>query len=280
MTNPEMPSADHIRVLVLGAHPDDPEFHAGGLIAEHCRRGNTVKLVSVTNGAAGHHERSPGELASLRRNEAAAAGATVRCTYETWDFPDGRLQPTVEVRERIIAEIREFKPDLILTHRTNDYHPDHRAVGQAVQDASYLVTVPLIVPDVPSLRKDPVVAYMVDLFTKPCPMDPDVVFDIAEHLDTVVGMLACQQSQVYEWLPYNMGMLDDVPADSNARLSWLRRWYESLIRDRADRFRGALHEAYGVERGDAVQFIEVYEISEYAGSLDDARRRQLFPNLP
>ena len=56
----------------------------------------------------------------------------------------------------IIREIRDFQPDLVLTHRPCDYHPDHRAVGQCVQDASYMVTVPHIVPDVQALRKDPV----------------------------------------------------------------------------------------------------------------------------
>lgn len=265
------------RVLVLGAHPDDPEFHAGGLIAEHCRSGSSVKLVSVTNGAGGHHELAPTELAKLRRDEATAAGAVVGCEYVTWDFPDGRLQPTIEVRERIIAEIRQFRPDLILTHRTNDYHPDHRAVGQAVQDASYLVTVPLVVPDVPALRRDPVVAYMVDLFTKPCPLQADVVLDITDHLGTIVQMLACQESQVFEWLPFNQGILDEVPENKTDRMNWLRNWYESDIRNRSDRFREALCQSYGEDRGREIQFVEVYEISEYASELSDSQLDRLFP---
>lgn len=265
------------RVLVLGAHPDDPEYHAGGLIAEHAAAGSMVKLVSVTNGAAGHHQLQPNELANTRRREAAAAGAVVGCEYETWDFPDGRLQPTIEVRERIISEIRQFKPDLILTHRTNDYHPDHRAVGQAVQDASYLVTVPLVVPEVQVLDRDPVVAYMVDLFTKPCPMQPDVVLDITSHIDTIVNMLACQSSQVFEWLPYNQGIIADVPAANPERMHWLKSWYQRQINQRADRFRNAINTSYGKD-GSEIQFIEIYEISEYASDLAEADRRRLFPN--
>lgn len=265
------------RVLVLGAHPDDPEFHAGGLIAEHAAAESTVKLVSVTNGAAGHHRLQPPELAVVRKREAAAAGAVVGCQYETWEFPDGRLQPTIEVRERIITEIRQFKPDLILTHRTNDYHPDHRAVGQAVQDASYLVTVPLVVPEVKALHRDPVVAYMVDMFTKPCPMQPDMILDITSHIDTIANMLACQESQVFDWLPYNQGILAEVPEADSERLAWLKSWYQSLIRERADRFRSAVQSAYG-EAGAGIQFIEVYEVSEYASNLSDADRDRLFPN--
>ena len=82
-------------------------------------------------------------------------------------IPDGALQATLELRQRVIREIRGFRPDLVLTHRTNDYHPDHRATGQVVQDASFLVRVPRIVPEVPVLQRDPVVAFMSDLFTKP-----------------------------------------------------------------------------------------------------------------
>ena len=75
------------------------------------------------NGAAGHHQLKPPELAVKRRAEAASA--IIGASYEVWDFPDGELQPTLEVRQRIIAEIRTFRPHLVITHRTNDYHPDH-----------------------------------------------------------------------------------------------------------------------------------------------------------
>jgi len=268
---------DAIRVLVLGAHPDDPEYHSGGLAAAHCERGNLVKLVSVTNGAAGHHQRAPQALAALRREEARAAGEVLGVDYVTWDFPDGALEPSLEVRHKIIAEIRSFRPDLVLTHRPNDYHPDHRAVGQAVQDASYMVTVPHVVPEVPALIRDPVVAYMPDLFTRPYPLQPDVVLDITPQLDVIVAMLACQESQVYEWLPYISGTLEQVPEAPEQRLTWLKEAIRAHIRGRADRFRQTLCERFGEERGQALELIEVYEISEYAAALTEQRRQDLFP---
>ena len=138
-------------------------------------------MISVTDGGAGHHRLPRDELVGLRRREAEEAAAVIGATAETWDFPDGALQPTLAVREAIIREIRVFQPDLVLTHRTCDYHPDHRAVGQAVQDASYMVTVPLVLPATPHLRRDPVVAYMVDLFTKPCRFEPHALLDIETH---------------------------------------------------------------------------------------------------
>lgn len=272
-------TADAVRVLVLGAHPDDAEFHAGGLITLHRQRGNQVRIVSVTNGAAGHHQRSPAELMEIRRAEAAAVAQQQGVEYEVWEFPDGELQPSLDVRRRIIREIRSFAPDLVLTHRPCDYHPDHRAVGVAVQDASYMVTVPHIVPDVPALRRDPIVAYMNDLFTKPYPLTPDIVLDVTTLIDNTVAMLACHRSQVYEWLPYNLRVENEFPPDEAGKLEALRGWYGRRARAVADRFRSALIRTYGSDRGQAVEFAEAYEISEYAAPLTEEQRARLFPAL-
>ena len=271
-------SNEEPRLLILGAHPDDAEFHAGGLASIYRKSGREVKMVSVTDGGAGHHQRPPEELIRLRRQEAAAAGCVIGATYETWDFPDGSLQTTLEVRHRIIREIRQFQPDLVLTHRTSDYHPDHRAVGQCVQDASYLVKVPHVVPDVPALRQDPVVAYMPDLFTRPVPMRPDIIIDIADQLDTIVAMLACHRSQVFEWLAWEEGLLECVPADESGRITWLHSWFCSRIRSRSDHFRREVLTACGDETGHSIEFIEAFEISEYAHIPDRALLNRLFPN--
>lgn len=266
-----------LRLLVLGAHPDDAEFHAGGLAANYVAMGHTVKLVSVTDGGAGHHRRSSAELVLLRREEARRAGKVLGAFHDTWDFPDGHLQPTLELRHQIISEIRRFQPDLVLTHRPCDYHPDHRAVGQAVQDASYMVTVPLVAPEVPYLRQDPVVAYMCDLFTKPYPLQPDVVLDITAQIPKIVSMLACHHSQFFEFLPYNTQIEATMPTDPEARLAWLSDWYQGLIAPRADRFREALVAQFG-EAGRDIRYIEAYEISEYAAELSPEAKQRLFPS--
>jgi len=266
-----------LRLLILGAHPDDAEYHAGGLASIYRELGHVVKMVSLTNGAAGHHQRPPAEMAVIRRREAAAAGGVIGATYQTWDIPDGELMPTLEVRRRVIREIREFAPDLVLTHRSGDYHPDHRAAGQLVQDASYLVTVPNFLPEVPALFRDPVVAYMPDLFTRPYPMIADVVLDVTDRVDTILAMLACQRSQVFEWLPYEEGILETVPEDEGEKLVWLRRWYRRHMLPRAEHFRQELIAAYGQQRGRQIEFVEVYELSDYAAAADAATRRRLFP---
>lgn len=266
-----------LKLLILGAHPDDAEYHAGGLASIYREAGHTVRMVSLTNGQAGHHERPPDQLAEVRREEAAAAGRVIGAEYITWDIPDGELVADMPTRQRVIREIRNFAPDLLLTHRPYDYHPDHRAVGQLVQDASYLVTVPNVLRDTPALFRDPVIAYLPDLFTKPCPLVADVVLDVTDHVDTIVAMLACQRSQVFEWLPYEEGILDQVPHDEQEKIGWLRGWYGRHMQPRADRFRDDLIEAFGPERGRQIEFCEVYELSQYAAAADLQRRRELFP---
>lgn len=265
------------RLLVLGAHPDDAEFHAGGLASIYRLLGRVVKLVSVTDGSVGHHERSPEQLVGIRRQEAAAAGRVIGAAYETWEFPDGRLEPTLEVRHRIICEIREFQPDLILTHRTCDYHPDHRAVGQCVQDASYMVTVPHIVPEVAALRRCPVIAYMGDLFTRPVRFRADVLIDVTELHESIAQMMACHQSQLFEWLAYEEGTLDKIPTGKYERLQWAKDWYAGHVRRRTEFFRDEVIAKWGPEAGESIDLVEAYEISEYAIQPDASSLARLFP---
>ena len=266
-----------IRVLVLGAHPDDAEVAAGGLVVRHCRLGSRVRMVSVTDGRSGHHEIACDDLVRIRREEARLAAERVGADYDVWDFPDGQLEPTLAVRSAIIREIRQFAPDLVLTHRPNDYHPDHRAVGVAVQDASYMVTVPHICPDTPALSRDPVVAYMCDLCPRPNPMRPDVLLDISDEFDLAVQMAACHQSQFFQWLPYHDGRLDQVPSDTAKRHEWLSAWFHDLHHRRREHFQTAI-----VARGqrlDELTAIEAYEISEYAHQVDAQRLAELFPGM-
>src|SRR2546423_1534170 len=184
---PERP----LRLLIVGAHPDDADYAAGGTAALYRAAGHVVKMVSLTNGAAGHQTLRGAELAQRRRAEAAAAGAVIGATYDVLDNPDGGLLPTLENRSQVIRLIRSFQPDLVLTHRPNDYHPDHRYTSQLVQDAAYLVTVPAVVPEVPHLPRDPVIAYLPDDFQKPYPHEPAIAMDVGGVLDKIVAMLHC-----------------------------------------------------------------------------------------
>jgi LmbE family N-acetylglucosaminyl deacetylase len=268
------------RILVIGAHPDDADIKAGGTASHWCSLGHTVRLVSLTNGQAGHQTIYGPALARRRRAEASAAAAVIGATYEVLDHPDGELDDRRETRLTVIRLIRDFRPDLIITHRSTDYHPDHRFAGLLVQDASYLLTVPAICPDVPHLERSPVILYFSDAFKKPCRFEPHLVIDIDSEFDRLVGMLHCHASQFYEWLPFNAGYLDQVPAGEAERRAWLAERIGRRIQPLADRYRELVVATYGPERGNRIRCIEAFEVSEYGSPLDDAARTRLFPFLP
>lgn len=270
-------ATDKLRVLVFGAHPDDCDFKAAGVAALYTGLGHSVKMVSVTNGDAGHQTMGGAPLAWRRRMEAQAAGQCVGAEYVVLDNHDGELLPTLENRRAVIRLIRSYRPHLILAPRLWDYHPDHRATAQLVQDAVYLLTVPNAVSDAYHMRQMPVVAYVEDHFRKPVPFAPDVVVAIDEVVEKKVDALACHVSQMYEWLPYNREEEDQVPESPSERRAWLRAFLDPRFRASAEAYRAKLAELYGEQRASQVKYAEAFEISEYGEQASPEDLRRLFP---
>jgi len=268
------------RMMVIGAHPDDCEYKAGGLAALYRQSGSDVCFVSVTDGRSGHQTRYGPQLAAERREETAASGRVLGVEYRVLSYPDGALQPTLEARDEIIRLIRQYDPNLVLTHRPNDYHPDHRNTSLLVCDASYLLTVPAVAPQTPALARMPVIMYLSDDFQRPSPFSPSVVVDIEPVLDSVLDMLACHRSQVFDWLPFNRGELDQVPSNRDQQRQWLRDWFLGVLAPLADRHREAIILAYGEEIGRQIRYIEAFETCEYGTPLTPELRNRLFPFLP
>lgn len=267
---------DDKRVLVFGAHPDDCDIKAGGLAAKVTTAGGDVRFISMTNGDAGHHEIGGVELARRRRAEASAAGDVLNIDYDLLDYHDGELEPTLERRKRIIRIIRNYEPDLILTHRPNDYHPDHRYTSTLVKDSAYMVTVPNVCTDTEVLSYNPVIAYLSDKFEKPYSFEPDVVVCIDDVIDQKLEALHQHKSQFYEWLPWNENVLDSVPENEDERKEWLRENWLSQSEAIADRFRDTLIDRYG-EVGHDIKYAEAFEGSEYGSPLTSSKVPELFP---
>jgi len=267
---------EKLRVMAVGAHPDDCDEKVGGAAILYSRAGHEVKFVSATNGDTGHHEMGGGTLARRRFEEAQAAAKIAGIEYEILEIHNGQLTPTIENRWTIVEIIRRFRPDLVITHRPNDYHPDHRYTSQIVQDAAYTVTIPNVAALTPHLRYNPVFAYMSDRFQKPCPFTPDVAVAIDEVIDEKVRMLDCHESQFYEWLPYNHG-IEDVPEGREERLEWLKDWRGAGYAQVADRFRGILEKLYGKGRGAGIRYAEAFEICEYGRTPEADELPRLFP---
>ena len=266
-----------LNIIAFGAHPDDCDIRAGGVAAKWAALGHRVRFVAVTNGDAGHHEQGGGMLAARRRAEAQEAGRRIGIDYVVLDNHDGELVPNLKVREQIIRQIREWKADLVLSPRPNDYHPDHRYTGVLVQDAAFMVTVPNIAPDTPALRKNPVFLYFEDGFQKPQPFSPDIAVSIDDVIDKKIAMLDAHVSQVYEWLPWHAGNLDRVPKDPAERKAWLAK---QRSRPPTPAVRAALERYYGKEEAAKVKVAEAFEICEYGRRPDETELRRLFPFLP
>ncbi len=273
-----------MHVLFIGAHPDDCDFSCGGTAALFAQRGDRVKFVSITNGDRGHYlpeyaaDRS--RLAARRNGEAHAAVAAFGGEYECLDVHDGEVYVTPELTERLVRLIRSWGPenvgpDLVLVNRPNDYHRDHRYGAQAVLDTAYLLTVPLMVPEVPHLRRMPAFAYWYDGFQEGGVFRPDVVVPIDGVLHLKARIAGAHESQFLEWLPYNMGTLDRVPPaeDTAGREAFLQEWVEARGQRVAEGCRALAPELMPF----GCRLAEAFQISEYGRQPSTEELPNLFP---
>lgn len=144
----------------IGAHIDDCDIRFGRTVVKYVERGHEVIFVSLTNGESGHHEIGGVELTRQRRTEAAAAADVAGVDYVTFDIYEGELRPTIENRDKGIELVCEHELNLVLSHRPNNYHSDHRYTADLVQDAVYIVTVPNVRPETPNFDYNPAICYL------------------------------------------------------------------------------------------------------------------------
>lgn len=268
-----------LRIIVFGAHPDDAELKAGGTAAKWAKLGHAVKMVSVTNGDIGHWKMKGEELAKRRLAEVKAADKVLGAETEVLPIHDGELEPTLANRKTVTRLIREWKADVVISHRPWDYHPDHRYVGVLVQDAAYMVAVPFADEGSKPLARNPVFLYSSDRFQKPTRFRPDVVVDISDVIDTKLDAIHELESQLYEG-----GALGSeaetrkVPADAAKRKDWLRShpWGTRNAQDAA-LFRDSIDKLYGPDRGKAVKHVEAFELCEYGHQPTAEELKRLFP---
>ncbi|WP_421914769.1 PIG-L deacetylase family protein [Mesorhizobium sp.] len=124
-----------MRILALGAHPDDIEIFMFGTMAAYAAQGAELTFAVATDGARGG-KGDPAALARARREEACGAAALLGATPRFLDFPDGALVADAEMIATLKALVGEIGPDLVITHAPNDYHADHRALSDGVRIAA------------------------------------------------------------------------------------------------------------------------------------------------
>jgi LmbE family N-acetylglucosaminyl deacetylase len=255
-----------LRVIVFGAHPDDCDLEAGGIAIKYAKMGHKVKFVSMTNGDAGHQSQGGGALAKRRMAEAQEAGRRFGVEYTVLDNHDGELMPTLENRLKVIREIRNWNADIVITHPSNDYHPDHRYTSLLVQDASFMVLVPNVAPDTPPLKKNPV-------FFWSNTTDPDIAIDIDNVADQKLYAAAAHVSQFFEWLPWLDGTLDKVPAGQEERLKFMRIW----LSPPTQAMRECLKKWYNEPQASKIINAESFKLADYSRKPDHEEMLKLFP---
>ena len=265
-----------LQIIMIGAHPDDCDIKSGGTAALFVAMGHHVKFVSVTNGDAGHQSEGGGMLAKRRIAETKEVAKRLGVSYDVLDNHDGELLPTLEIRLQIIRKIREWKADVVIAPRSNDYHPDHRYTGVLVQDAAFMVGVPNIAPDTPPLRKNPVFLYFQDNFKKPNPFQADIAVDITSVISKKLDGLDAHQSQFFEWLPWIGNYESEIPKDKAKQREYLLSKRVTKVNPEVKK---ALEKLYGKEKGEQINYAEAFEICEYGSIPTEAEIRRLFPML-
>lgn len=274
---------DRRYLLCIGAHPDDNEINVGGLAARWAARGHSVRFVSVTNGDRGHFESrykaDPAALALRRLGEAREAAAVIGADYRTLGVRDGEVAVNHPATEAMVRCIRSFGtpgigPDLVVFNRTVDYHRDHRNTAQLVVDATYLLTVPTFCTDTPHLARMPVFATWYDDFRDDGAFRADISLGIDDEFEAKVDMVCAHASQFFEWLPFNAGSLDQVPADPSGRRARVRE-----ILDRRAVLRGAASAEARIRIAPSER-AEAFQLCEYGRVPDEREARELFSAEP
>lgn len=187
-----------MRVLAVGAHPDDLEILCGGTLARFVQDGHEVVMCNATLGNRGSFEHTSEEIAEIRLREARRAAELAGATHLTLGFTDGEVDAgDHHQRTAVVDLVREVRPDLIITHSTGDYMSDHDETSRLVFDCSFHATLPLLETGRP--HHDIVTPiYFMDTVMG-LGFHPTEYVDITSTIETKVAMLEAHESQL-TWL--------------------------------------------------------------------------------
>jgi len=198
------------RAMFIFAHPDDIEFGSAGTAAKWAKYGSDVTYVVLTDGNIGSHEAgmTAEKLAEIRRREqteAAEVAGVTRCLY--LGEPDGRLQPTLDLRKKLVRLIRQYKPNVVVCGDPQFFysdgyinHPDHRNAGQVALEAVFpSADSPLLFPELVEEGYEPhKVNYVYISFGR---REANMYVDITETITTKIAALRKHVSQMGDWDP-------------------------------------------------------------------------------
>jgi N-acetylglucosamine malate deacetylase 1 len=268
-----------LRIVAMGAHPDDAEQKFGGTAALFAAQGAKVKLVALTNGDVGHFAQAGGPLAQRRKAEVEACHKTLGVDTEVLDIHDGELIPDLDTRRKVANVIRDYQADIVLSHRPYDYHPDHRAVGTLANDTAVLVVAPFFSPYTPPTKKNPIYLYYSDAFTKPYPFDPILAVGFDEVAQKKWDCITAMPSQFGDVDSWQARYRANVPTDEAGRKAFLLDMVKQRSADVANQYRNLLVKLYGSQKGTAIKYAEAFELNQYGTQATADELKAMFPSF-
>jgi len=196
------------KVLVIAAHPDDLEYCVAGTISKWALEGTESYFLICTSGEAGSHNKNiqPEQLASIRQDEQRKAGNILGVKeIKFLNYPDGTMQPSLELRRELTGMIRHYQPTAIMTWDPtqiifNDSglnHPDHLAVGNAALSAIMpSCDSPFIFPELLAEGLEPFKVHEIYLFGSE---ENNIWIDIGQTIELKIAALKCHNSQYENW---------------------------------------------------------------------------------
>jgi bacillithiol biosynthesis deacetylase BshB1 len=180
-----------IDILAFGAHPDDVECAAAGVLIKHIALGKTAAIVDLTAGEMGSYG-----TPESRKSEAATSSKILGIQYrEQLNLPDGSIENNEESRLKVIQMIRKYQPDIVLCNAIHDRHPDHANAAKLVADACFLSGLKMKKTvdnneEQNAWRPKAVYHYIQDYY-----IEPDFVIDISSEMDTKLNAIRAFESQ-------------------------------------------------------------------------------------
>jgi LmbE family N-acetylglucosaminyl deacetylase len=195
------------RILVILAHPDDPDFFCGAMLARWSKQGHEVRYCLLTKGQKGAQDENmvPAELGALRVTEQEAAARAIGVkSVEFLDYMDGEVIPDLEMRKKVVRVIRKWRPDILVScdplnlfGPNNDHinHPDHRAAGQVVVDAVFPAAgSPMFFPEL--ILKEGLAAHTPEEVWLSIPGNGNFSIDLSDYFEDKLRALHCHRSQI------------------------------------------------------------------------------------
>jgi len=203
-------------ILAFGAHPDDVELGAGGMLATHAKKGFATGIVDLTRGEMGTRG-----TPELRDEEAKEAAKILGCAIrENLAMPDGRVGFDHESQLKVAAIIRKYQPEIVLMNAPTDRHPDHGRASQLVEEACFVSGLhKIVLKDEQGQELAPWRPKTMYKYLQFYNLEPNLVVDVSEGMEAKMASILAHKSQFYnpksqepETVIASKGFLDSVSA--------------------------------------------------------------------